>query len=108
MISLNFCTKRCTPELRPARLNTFSVRVTCCVIVLPPTRVAARAELVEEAANHAAIVDARVLEEVLVLGRENGLDKQRRKVVVSDRRALHPRRTRSINRPSRLYTCSGT
>ncbi len=41
-----------------------------------------------EASNHAAIVDAGVLEEVLVLGRQHGLDQQRRHVRVDDRRPL--------------------
>ncbi len=47
------------------------------------------AKLGEEAADHAAIVDAGVLEEVLVLGRHHGLDQQRRDVRVGDRRPLH-------------------
>ncbi len=65
--SLNFWTKRWAPELKPARENTFRVRVICCVIVLPPPA-AAEVELVRDAAQHTAIVDAGVLEEVLVLG----------------------------------------
>ena len=49
---------------------------------------AARADLVEDAAQHAAVVDSRMLEEVLILGREHGLDQQRRNVPVGDWRAF--------------------
>ncbi len=52
-------------------------------------RVAVRGELVQQATDHPAIVDARVLEKVLVLRRQHGPDQQRRDVLVGDRRPFH-------------------
>ena len=49
---------------------------------------AVRADLVDDAAQHAAVVHAGVLEEVLVLGGENGLDQERRDIGVGHRRSL--------------------
>ena len=49
---------------------------------------AVRGDLVDDAAQHAAIVDSGVLEEVLVLGGENGLDQERRNVGIGHRRSL--------------------
>jgi DNA polymerase III epsilon subunit-like protein len=59
----------------------------CIVIVLAPCEKSPLSRSANKRPHHAAIVDAAVLEEVLVLGREEGFAHQRRDILVLDRNA---------------------
>ena len=63
------------------------LRAACIVMVLAPCEKSPRCQIHHSRPQHAAVVEAMMLEEALVLGGEEGLAHQHRNVVVGHRNA---------------------